>query len=327
MAEGSPFGVGARDEGAHPFDPSDEGWNESWFHDWTSPDGAEAGHCRVGWMPTQQRVWVWLVLRRGDRWLLLEAPHIHASHFEPSGWSVNAPSVQVSRVVVEPLSRSTLTIQATARDDLGRRVPVAVSLEFAALGPAHSLGASDLGEVAGTRLSANRFEQPVRVHGTVTIDGEARPLDGHGERDHSWGPRDWRMHWTFLAFSSPGIQLQAASVELNPGMSFGMGYIQDDRPMRHLIGVDFALQESPDTPMAPARGTVTLTDESGATLSGSIEPLGGTELDLSHVLRPAWRSRYHRAQVRFTPESGAPVIGWLELNRFPAGLDAVLEEP
>ena len=39
-----------------------------------------------------------------------------------------------------------------------------------------------------------RYEIPCLVTGTVTIDGETLTVDGQGQRDHSWGVRDW---WAF----------------------------------------------------------------------------------------------------------------------------------
>ncbi len=36
------------------------------------------------------------------------------------------------------------------------------------------------------------YEQHMRVRGTLDIDGECVEIDGHGLRDHSWGPRSWQ---------------------------------------------------------------------------------------------------------------------------------------
>ena len=39
-----------------------------------------------------------------------------------------------------------------------------------------------------------RYEIPCLVSGTVTVGGETFSVDGQGQRDHSWGVRDW---WAF----------------------------------------------------------------------------------------------------------------------------------
>src|SRR5690606_6972665 len=41
-----------------------------------------------------------------------------------------------------------------------------------------------------------RYEIPCTVSGTVTAGGETFTIDAHGERDHSWGERDWwKVSW------------------------------------------------------------------------------------------------------------------------------------
>jgi hypothetical protein len=48
--------------------------------------------------------------------------------------------------------------------------------------------------------ASDRYEQSVRVTGTVTVDGREIAVDGFGHRDHSWGTRDWRalQHWKWM---------------------------------------------------------------------------------------------------------------------------------
>ena len=43
-------------------------------------------------------------------------------------------------------------------------------------------------------MLTTRYEIPCLVPGTVTVDGETFTVDGQGQRDHSWGVRDW---WAF----------------------------------------------------------------------------------------------------------------------------------
>jgi hypothetical protein len=45
----------------------------------------------------------------------------------------------------------------------------------------------------GNEFARAHYEQHMRVHGTLAVDG-GRPhtLHGHGLRDHSWGPRYWQ---------------------------------------------------------------------------------------------------------------------------------------
>ena len=324
-------GIRPSDEGPHPHDPADVSWNESWFHDWTSADGTEAGHCRIGWMPARAQVWVWLFLRRGDAWYSLECCDLPAASFSPATQQLKTPSLTLSRTVLEPLHTSTLSVQAMLRrrsgPDTDEHLPASVQLRFEAVAPPHSPGESVLGEHAGVPLTTNRFEQPVKVSGTISIGGNSIDFSGRGERDHSWGPRDWRMHWTFVTLNGEERQLQAADVELFPGMCLQLGYLQDATGGHEIAQVAFDL-DWPDDPIHPPKtGRLNLKTDDGNALCGTITALGSTPIDLSAVLKPAWRYRYHRSQIRFVPaDGGAPVIGWLEHCRFIDGLAAVLDE-
>jgi hypothetical protein len=48
-------------------------------------------------------------------------------------------------------------------------------------------------ESSGNDFARAHYEQHMRVTGTIQLDGEpAMHLNGHGLRDHSWGPRYWQ---------------------------------------------------------------------------------------------------------------------------------------
>ena len=167
----------------------------------------------------------------------------------------------------------------------------------------------------------------MRVSGAISIDGVTVSLRGRGERDHSWGPRDWRMHWTFLALNGTERQLQAADVELFPGMTLQMGYLQGAAGTREAEAVAFDLDWPDDPTKAPHSGRLTMRTDDGAALSGVLTVLGSTPIDLSSVLQPSWRHSYHRSQVRFVPTDGCgPVIGGREHCRFIVGLATVLAD-
>ncbi|MDG2271919.1 MAG: hypothetical protein P8L39_06440, partial [Halioglobus sp.] len=66
------FGIQLEDEFHHPFSADHPDWNESYFFDWYDASGSNAGHCRVGWHPVQQRILFWLYLFNGSEWLVIE---------------------------------------------------------------------------------------------------------------------------------------------------------------------------------------------------------------------------------------------------------------
>ena len=67
-----------------------------------------------------------------------------------------------------------------------KTTPVRARLRFEAFGRVW-----DPGEVAGhPEIGHFHYEQPIRVTGTIEIDGTERSFDGYGYRDHSRGPRE-----------------------------------------------------------------------------------------------------------------------------------------
>ena len=75
------------------------------------------------------------------------------------------------------------------------------------------------------------------------------------------------------------------------------------------------------TPRRPFQGRVTLTTEDDVVFSARIETLDACAIDANHCFEPPQPSRYARALVRLHPDDGsAPLLGWLEVNRFPSGL-------
>ena len=65
------------------------------------------------------------------------------------------------------------------------------------------------------------------MRGTVTIDGETLEVDGHGQRDHSWGVRDWwAFGWCWCSLRlDDGTRVHLADIRV-PGMPMFFGYVQ-----------------------------------------------------------------------------------------------------
>ena len=74
---------------------------------------------------------------------------------------------------------------------------------------------------------ATRYEIPCRVSGTVTVDGERIEVSGPGQRDHSWGARDWwATDWMWSAFHlEDGTRTHTVTVPQVEG--YGVGYVQN----------------------------------------------------------------------------------------------------
>ena len=76
---------------------------------------------------------------------------------------------------------------------------------------------------------ATRYEIPCRVTGTVRVGRRADRVPGPGQRDHSWGSRDWwAVDWMWSALHlDDGTHTHAVAIPQMPG--FGVGYVQHGR--------------------------------------------------------------------------------------------------
>lgn len=318
----SKFGIRAEDELVHPAPADEPSWNESVFYDWIhSPE--RAGHVRIGRMPNQHRAWLWVFLLHDGEWLVLEAPRLPIAELG-ADFDHEGRALAFSRTVVEPLRSNRLQVSGIGRivsgPRAGRLVPFDLDVVAEAVGPAHSLGESSIAGHSNELFSSNRFEQPMRVHGHQKVGESTLPIDGHGERDHSWGPRNWNMEWFFLVAQSASMRLQCARVVFDEDSYLSMGYVGTDTTV-NVVETEFHLLYDDADPRKAYEGRVKLETEDGRTIDARIECLDGCEIDASHAFDPPQPSLYRRAIVRVTPiEGGDPLLGWLEINRFPQGM-------
>jgi hypothetical protein len=316
------FGVALDDEYPHPFSPDYEWWNESVFYDWYDAAGANAGHCRIGWHPNQQRLWVWLYLYNGVEWVVLEHTRLPMTALRlpaiayDDGWGL-----RFAYAVRAPLRSGRLTVDGFGRVVCGPRagmiLPVAVDLEVETTGAPHSLGQHTVAGHSDASYSTSRFEQPIAARGFYTIGGETRALSARGERDHSWGPRWWNMEWTFVVVNAEAYRVQCVRVVIPGASEISTGYLHRDTT-HNVRDVVYDLTFDDAAVTRAVRGRFAVTAEDGSTFAGQIEPISGAEIDITHTFVPPRRSIYRRTLIRVLPDDAPPAVGWLESNRFPA---------
>jgi hypothetical protein len=320
LAELTKFGITPDDERPHPFSPDYEWWNESVFYDWYDASGANAGHCRIGWHPNQQRLWVWLFLFNGTEWVAIEEPRLPFSSLKlpaiayDDGWGL-----KFSYTVKEPLRSGRFEIGGFGRVISGPRagmiLPVSAALDVTTVGAAHSHGQSTVAGHKAEQFSTSRFEQPIRAHGVYTIGTERRTIDCRGERDHSWGPRLWNMEWNFLVLNNEALRAQCVVVRIPDVSEIRVGYLNRTTAV-NVNQVELDLTFDDTSLQHPVRGRFALQAEDGDRVAGTIESISGAEIDITHTFVPPRRSVYRRTLVRCTTDDGQQALGWLESNRF-----------
>ncbi|MEV0614998.1 hypothetical protein AB0I81_16855 [Nonomuraea sp. NPDC050404] len=155
--------LGEHDERSHP--PEGELlWNESWYFDFVSEDGQLGGYVRLGLYPAWKRAWYWacLVTADGRRATVLD----HEAPLPAGDLTATGEGYLAAHRTTDPFRRAEIHLSSA---------DLSLDLEY-----------RTAGGVYGYAITP-RYEIPCEVTGT--IDG--RPFRGHGERDHSWGVRDW----------------------------------------------------------------------------------------------------------------------------------------
>ncbi len=318
------FGVLPEDEQTHPFSEDHNDWNESYFFDWYNEDGTEAGHARIGWHPVQKRVLFWLHVFHNNEWFLIEENRIPfealalnqgKQAFAYDGWGLNFHYTTDSELL-----SGTFELSGFARCIDGTRngiiVPIELSLDVQAIGPAYSRGGGTVEGHSAKGFSTNRYEQPHISQLKQTIDNSNIDIEVRGERDHSWGPRPWDMSWQFFALNCTEFSIFATQVDLPDWPEIKMGYIKPhDSVMEDWSDIQFNISFDDQQPNNRVSGSIHFRTDSGLEKTATLETISGTEIDITHAFNPPKRTPYSRSLVRCTFDDGKIAIGWLESNR------------
>ena len=165
-----------------------------------------------------------------------------------------------------------------------------------------------LGEPYAYRV-ATRYEIPCRVSGTVTIGGRQLSLTGLGQRDHSWGPRDWwSAEWMWSAgHLEDGTRLHGVEFRIPGAPPLGVGYLQaPGEPVLELDAVSASEQVGED-------GLITAAQIRYGELGVDVQPIAFGPLRLE---APDGRlSMFPRAMCAIETEDGRRGVAWVEWNR------------
>jgi hypothetical protein len=293
------------DEGIHSSD-GQQLWNESWYFDAVAEDGSVGTYVRIGLYPNLGVAWYTAYVTGPGRPAVavidLEAPL-------PAGGGLRATTgaLDADHRCERPLERFRCTLEGTGeahedhaaplRGERGRPVPVAFDLTWKTDGKPYAY-----------RMTT-RYEIPCNVEGTIRVDGEELTLRGPGQRDHSWGLRDWwSMDWVWSAGRlADGARMHAVQIRLPDGNRFGVGYLQDANGPSELESVAASEEVSADGLVTSAR-----LDLNPAAPALDVEPLGFGALRL---VAPDGRiTNFPRAMCRMRTEDGRAGLGWLEWN-------------
>jgi hypothetical protein len=286
---------------------SDDLWNDSWYFDVVAEDGSLGAYVRIGLYPNLGMAWYTAYVTGPGRPAVavvdLQAPL-------PTGELLHTVTgaLQAEHRCERPLERFAVTLEGTGeshddhsaplRGEHGRPVPVALDLTWETDGAPYAY-----------RMTT-RYEIPCRVQGTVQVGGEKFAVRGPGQRDHSWGVRDWwSMDWVWSAARlDDGERVHAVQIRLPDGIGFGVGYVQHrGGEPRELESVDATEEVAPNGLVTSARLDLQPT---GPTLD--VKPLAFGPLRL--VSQDGQTTSFPRAMCRLRSDDGRTGLGWVEWN-------------
>ncbi len=228
------------DEGRHAPGP-EELWNESWYFDLVSDDAQTGLYTRLGLYPNLGVSWVTAFVCGPER-ATVAVVDFEAPLPEGERLDLDREGLRVEHACEEPLQRFRVRLSARGerfadpaallRGERGEPVEVEFDLVWETLGDPYAYRV------------ATRYEIPCRVHGSVAIDGQAIELAGLGQRDHSWGPRDWwSAEWMWSAgHLEDGTRLHGVEFRVPGAPPLGVGYLQppeggvQELDSRHRLG-------------------------------------------------------------------------------------------
>lgn len=297
----------AHDDASRHEPGAEDVWNESWYFDAISDDGSLGFYVRTGRVPNQDLCLYTACITGPDRpSIMLVDGTAPLPPMDDDTQAIDTGSLRATQVCEEPLRRWRVTGSGTAashadhaaplRQEPGEPVAVAFDLVWDTVGTPFQWRQS------------SRYEIPCRVSGTITVDGEEIAFSGIGQRDHSWGARDWwAVDWMWSALHlDDGTHTHAVGVPQMPG--YGVGYVQREDVITEITSVT-ATEEVGEDGLIRAARIVSGPDA----LDVDVEPVAFGALYLE---APDGRvSHFPRAMCRVTAGDGRTGVGWVEWNR------------
>ncbi len=317
--------VAAADEGRH--EPGPEAlWNESWYFDFAAADGSIGGWVRLGLYPNL-RAGGGPSAKHGVGWYHAFVcgpgrPTVAVVDCEvplpPSTLEIRSHGLWAEHVGTHPLERWQVANEAAG---VAVEDPAELYRPGGARGDPMPMGLDLEWETDGEPYHyayTTRYEVPCLVHGEVLLGSERIEFDGHGQRDHSWGVRDWwQFGWVWTSGRlGDGTRFHASDIRI-PANRVGFGYLQPP-------GGGVVAAAWPD----PGDGTVQAEESLGAEGLPSSASVSIAGLDLAMeplafgpalLVGPEGQvSRFPRSLCRFTAGSRVG-HGWTEWNQPQAG--------
>ncbi|SPM26590.1 phosphotransferase [Mycobacterium terramassiliense] len=305
-ATAEPLRPAEEDELAHS--PTAEPlWSESWYADFADAAQGLGGWFRIGLIANRRTALVHALLCGPG----LPTVAVDAEVPLPEDpWLLRTDELEVGHGAAAPLEAYRVDVRARAqaypdpsallRGEPGTPVEMTMNLVWATDGTPYQYRVT------------TRYEIPCTVTGTVTVDDKSYRVDAvPGQRDHSWGVRDWwSMDWIWSALHlDDGTHLHGVNIRIPGAPAFSIGYTQDAGG--NIVELDtVASREAFGDNGLPLKATL---DLNPGGITADIEVRGQAPVRL--VAADGRVSQFPRAWVSVSTADGRAGVGWVEWNR------------
>ncbi len=298
--------VDPRDEGRHS-PGTEELWNESYYADFVSEDGELAGYLRLGLYPNLGVSWWTVMIVRAGQPLVAWIDYVLPVPVDGDP-RLRARGVEIVFDTTKPLEA--LAVQASGMGELhsrpeaiyqgwtGQPIDLSIDLAWRTDGSPYHY------------MLTTRYEVPCMVAGRLRIGEQEITVAGSGQRDHSWGVRDWwSLGWCWAsARLDDGTRIHATDVRF-PNRP-ALGYVQSAGRVEPVSTL--SISEELGEHGFPRSARIKL-EPGGFDLA--VYPLAFGPLLLQ---APDGRvSRFPRAVARYEAADGRSGLGWIEWNQPP----------
>jgi hypothetical protein len=284
----------------------EELWNESWYFDVISEDSSIGAYVRLGFYPNLGTSWITAMVCGPDRSTVAlldgaapvpEGPKLIVTSGDRRIELLCLTELESFQVRLTGTGAEHRDAAALLRGEDGTPVPVAFDLTW-----------ETVGEPYAYRMTT-RYEIPCRAAGTLRIGDEELAVSGRGQRDHSWGVRDWwSAEWMWSAGSlDDGTRLHGLVFRLPDRPPLGVGYLQPPEG-----GILEAQRVTASEEVGP-NGLITRARIGIDELELELDPLAFGPLRLES--EDGRMSEFPRAMCRLTAADGRAGVAWVEWNR------------
>lgn len=298
-------------EGRHAPGPS-RWWNESWYFDFARPDGT-GGYVRIGLYPNQRQAWCWAYLVLPDRPgpIVVRAHDVPMPPADPHAVLARGDGVWCELTCETPMEHWGIGLEAFGvaldepadayRGEIGERIAVGLDLEWEALLPAYHYPYPP-------EYPSAHYQHAGRVRGEILLGADTIEFDGVGERDHSWGDRDWWLFgWNWGAWCF-GPDLAVHTLLGEAGL-FTEGCIWTPEAMTRVTALDADVDYGPDGIARHAHYVVNGGPSHGG-LELDVDVLAAAPVPLD--ADDGRTARFPRVLCRATTHDGRVATGWAE---------------